>query len=146
MGVILVNNANIKSELAPEPVGAYTHARIEGNLIFLAGMGPRKKGNKEIPGVILSNTGQIVSYNIAEQTHSVFENINTVLKDCGSSWEKIIDVTVFLTNMDSDFKIFNEIWKKYFNDPSNLPTRTTVEVNKLPTPIAIELKVIAKLL
>lgn len=135
----------VKSEKAPEPVGAYAHARKEGNLLFLAGMGPRKKGSKEIPGVKLDSNGKIQSYDIAKQTLSVFENIKTVLEASGSKWENIIDVTVFLTNMDNDFKTFNKLWAEHFNNPNNLPTRTTVEVGKLPTPIAIELKVIAKM-
>lgn len=135
----------VKSEKAPEPVGAYAHARREGNLLFLAGMGPRKKGTKKIPGVTLDKNGKIVSYDIEKQTISVFENIKTVLEDSGSRWEDIVDVTVFLTNMDKDFKIFNKLWAQHFNDSENLPTRTTVEVNKLPTPIAVELKVIAKI-
>ena len=135
----------IKSQKAPEPVGAYAHARQEGNFIFLAGMGPRKKGSKEIPGVTLDETGKIVNYDIEKQTISVFENIKTVLEESGSRWENIIDVTVFLTDMDKDFKIFNNLWAKYFLDKENLPTRTTVEINKLPTPIAVELKVIARI-
>ena len=135
----------IKSEKAPEPVGAYSHARKEGNLLFLAGMGPRKKGSKEIPGVTLDTTGKIIDYDIEKQTLSVFENIRTVLEESGSKWENIIDVTVFLTDMNVDFKIFNKLWAQHFPDPDNLPTRTTVEVNKLPTPIAVELKVIAKI-
>lgn len=135
----------VKSQKAPEPVGAYAHARKEGNLLFLAGMGPRKKGQKEIPGVDLDENGKIVSYDIEKQVISVFENIKTVLEDSGSKWENIVDVTVFLTNMDDDFKKFNKLWAQYFNDTNNLPSRTTVEVNKLPTPIAVELKVIARI-
>lgn len=141
----MAKNKVIQSEKAPEPVGAYSHARKEGNLLFLAGMGPRKRGSKEIPGVILDLNGQIVSYDIAKQIISVFENIKLILEESGSKWENIVDVTVFLVNMDSDFKIFNKLWSEYFSDKNNLPTRTTVEVNKLPTPIAIELKVIAKI-
>ena len=140
----MTDNKITKSDKAPEPVGAYAHARKEGKLLFLAGMGPRKKGTKEIPGVTLDQKGKIVDYDIAKQTISVFENLKTVLEDAGSKWENIIDVTVFLTNMDNDFKTFNNLWAQYFSDPNNLPTRTTVEINKLPTPIAIELKVIAK--
>ena len=135
----------VKSEKAPEPVGAYSHARKEGNLLFLAGMGPRKRGSKEIPGVTLDSMGKIINYDIEKQTVSVFENIKTILEEAGSSWEKIIDVTVFLTNMDNDFNKFNSLWAQYFHDQDNLPTRTTVQVTKLPTPIAIELKVIAKI-
>jgi 2-aminomuconate deaminase len=131
----------IHSSKAPEPVGLYPHARKHGNLLFLSGVGPREKGSKKIPGVQLDADGNILSYNIEEQCHSVFRNIKYILEDAGSDWSKIIDVTVFLTNMKEDFKTYNRIYGEYFKD--NQPCRTTVEINCLPTPIAIELKVIA---
>lgn len=131
----------INSSRAPEPVGLYPHARKVGNLLFLSGVGPRQKGKKEIPGVKLNDVGVIISYDIEKQCHSVFNNIKYILEDAGSSWDNIIDVTVFLTNMKDDFKIYNKIYADYFKD--NKPCRTTVEINCLPTPIAIELKVIA---
>ena len=133
----------IHSNQAPEPVGAYPHARKVGDLLFLSGIGPRKKNSKEIPGVTLNDDGTIKSYNIEEQCHSVFQNIKFVLEDSGASWENLIDVTVFLTNMKDDFPIYNKIYKEYFKD--NRPCRTTVEISSLPTPIAIELKCIASL-
>jgi 2-aminomuconate deaminase len=133
--------SSINSHNAPEPVGLYPHARKVGNLLFLSGVGPREKGTKVIPGVELDNQGQIVSYDIAKQCHSVFNNVKTILEDSGSSWNNIIDVTVFLTNMKDDFKIYNAIWAEYFAE--NPPCRTTLEINCLPTPIGIELKVIA---
>ena len=126
---------------APEPIGFYPHARRVGNLIFLSGVGPRKRGSLEIPGVKLSDSGKILDYDIKRQCLSVFENVKIILEDSGSGWEKIVDVTVFLTNIKRDFKIYNQLYKKYFKEP--FPTRTTVEINCLPTPIAIELKVIA---
>lgn len=132
---------SIHSSKAPDPVGLYPHARKVGNLLFLSGVGPRAKGSKEIPGVTLNENGEIVSYDIAAQCHSVFQNIKYILEDSGSSWDKIIDVTVFLTNMKDDFKIYNQLWAEYFKE--NPPCRTTLEINCLPTPIAIELKVIA---
>jgi 2-aminomuconate deaminase len=131
----------INSSKAPEPVGLYPHARRVGNLLFLSGVGPRQKGTKEIPGVELGDGGDIVSYDIEEQCHSVFRNVRYILEESGSGWDKIVDVTVFLTNMKADFAAYNRIYAEYFKD--NLPCRTTVEINKLPTPIAIELKVIA---
>ena len=131
----------INSTKAPEPVGLYPHARRVGNLLFLSGVGPRERGTKKIPGVELSEDGEIVSYDIEAQCRSVFRNVRYILEDAGSSWEKIVDVTVFLTNIKDDFLIYNRIYAEYFKD--NQPCRTTVEVNKLPTPIAIELKVIA---
>jgi 2-aminomuconate deaminase len=129
------------SDKAPEPVGAYPHARKAGNLLFLSGVGPRKRGSKEIPGVTLDADRKILSYNIEQQCHSVFENVRLILEASGSKWEDLIDVTVFLTNMKDDFATFNKIYAEYFKE--NQPCRTTVEVNALPTPIAIELKCIA---
>jgi 2-aminomuconate deaminase len=131
----------INSEKAPEPVGAYPHARRVGNLLFLSGIGPRKRGSKEIPGVTLDDKGSIVSYDIEAQCHSVFANVRTVLESSGSKWENLVDVTVFLTNMKSDFQTYNKIYAQYFTTAQ--PCRTTVEVTALPTPIAIELKCIA---
>jgi len=134
-------NEKLNSTSAPEPVGLYPHARRVGNLLFLSGVGPRKKGTKEIPGVDQDANGKIQSYDIEAQCRSVFENVRTIVEDAGSSWQQIVDVTVFLTNMDDDFATYNKIYAEYFAD--NQPCRTTVEINKLPTPIAIELKCIA---
>ena len=131
----------IESHKAPEPVGLYPHARKVGNLLFLSGIGPRKRGKKEIPGVELDDQGNILSYDIETQCHSVFKNVRTVLEDSGSNWENLVDVTVFLTNMKEDFEIYNRIYAEYFK--GNQPCRTTVEIISLPTPIAIELKCIA---
>ncbi len=132
-----------ESSRAPEPVGLYPHARRVGNLLFLSGVGPRQRGSKDIPGVELDQSGQIVSYDIETQCRSVFQNVRYIVEDAGSSWENIVDVTVFLTNMKDDFAIYNRVYAEYFAD--NRPCRTTVEISSLPTPIAIELKVIATL-
>lgn len=136
-----MNNELFNSNKAPEPVGAYPHARRHGNLLFLSGVGPRERGTKKIPGVELAEDGSILSYDIEKQCRSVFNNIKNILEDAGSSWDNIIDVTVFLTNMKDDFKTYNRLYAEYFKD--NQPCRTTLEINCLPTPIAIELKVIA---
>jgi len=135
------NQQTYNTEKAPEPVGAYPHARKIGDLLFLSGVGPRKRGSKEIPGVILNEDGTIKSYDIEAQTHSVFQNVKAILENSNSSWEQLVDVQVFLTNMKDDFKTFNRLWAEYF--PENPPCRTTIEINCLPTPIAIELKCIA---
>jgi 2-aminomuconate deaminase len=134
---------SFNSASAPEPVGPYPHSRKVGNLLFLSGVGPRKRGSKEIPGVTLDAERNIISYNIDEQCHSVFQNVRFILEASGSRWENLVDVTVFLTNMKADFATFNKIYAEYFKE--NQPCRTTVEVNALPTPIAIELKCIATL-
>lgn len=132
------------SDRAPEPVGAYPHAKRVGNLLFLSGIGPRKRGSREIPGVTLGAAGNIATYDIAAQCRSVFENVRFVLEDAGARWEDIVDVQVFLTDMKSDFAVFNELYAEYFAGPNKPnPTRTTVQVTSLPTPIAVELKVIA---
>ena len=136
-----MNGEKFNSDRAPQAVGLYPHARKVGDLLFLSGVGPRKAGQTEIPGVTLDKDGNISDYDIAAQCHSVFENIRFILEDAGSSWNNIVDVQVFLTNMKDDFKIYNKIYADYFKD--NQPCRTTIEIKSLPTPIAIELKIIA---
>jgi 2-aminomuconate deaminase len=131
----------INSSKAPEPVGLYPHAKRVGNMLYLSGVGPRERGTKKIPGVELNDVGEIVSYDIETQVRSVFQNVRWILEDAGSSWDKIVDVTVFLTNMKDDFPTYNKLWAEYFAE--NPPCRTTLEINCLPTPIAIELKVLA---
>ena len=135
-----------ESKRAPEPVGAFPHAKRVGNLLFLSGIGPRVRGSKEIPGVTLDSAGNVLSYDIEKQCLAVFENVRLVLEDAGASWNDIADVTVFLTNMKKDFPIYNKLYAQYFSGEGKPnPTRTTIEVGALPTPIAIELKVTAAL-
>ncbi len=129
------------SDKAPEPVGLYPHARRVGNLLFLSGVGPRERGTKKIPGVELDANGQILSYDIETQCHSVFKNVKLILESAGLTWNDLVDVTVFLTNMKADFPIYNKLWAEHF--PNNPPCRTTLEILSLPTPIAIELKCVA---
>jgi 2-aminomuconate deaminase len=137
---------SFESARAPEPVGAFPHAKRVGNFLFLSGIGPRVRGSKEIPGVTLDSAGNIASYDIETQCRAVFENVRLVLEDAGATWDDIIDVTVFLTNMKNDFPTYNRIYPEYFAGAGKPnPTRTTLEVGALPTPIAIELKVIAAL-
>jgi len=137
---------SFQSSRAPEPVGAFPHAKRVGSLLFLSGIGPRKRGSKEIPGVTLDSTGHGVGYDIEGQCRAVFENVRLVLEDAGANWNDIVDVTVFLTNMKKDFPIYNKLYPQYFSGEGKPnPTRTTIEVGALPTPIAIELKVIAAL-
>jgi 2-aminomuconate deaminase len=138
-----MSETTISSDKAPEPVGPYPHARRAGNLLFLSGVGPRKRGSKDIPGVTLDDQGVAVISDIEIQCRSVFENIRHVLEASGARWEDLVDVTVFLTDMKRDFATYNRIYKEYFPDPATQPCRTTVEVGALPTPIAIELKCIA---
>ena len=138
-----MSGERIESATAPEPVGSYPHARRCGHLLFLSGIGPRVRGSKEIPGVELDADGNIVSYDIGEQCHSVFRNVRAVLEDAGANWNQLVDVTVFLTNIGDDFDVYNQIYAEYFRDAQ--PCRTTVEISRLPTPIAIELKCVADL-
>mgnify|MGYP005638810985 FL=1 len=136
-----MNGEKFNSDRAPQAVGLYPHARKVANILYLSGVGPRKAGQTDIPGVTLNERGEIESYDIEIQCHSVFDNIRFILEDAGSSWDNIIDVQVFLTNMKDDFNTYNKIYAEYFKD--NQPCRTTIEIKSLPTPIAIELKVIA---
>ena len=137
----MASEPNKKKSRAPEPVGSYPHARTVGNLLYLSGVGPRQRGSKNIPGVELDTEGNIVTYDIETQCHSVFKNVRYILEEAGSAWENLVDVTVFLTNMKDDFKTYNRLYAEYFKD--NQPCRTTVEISSLPTPIAIELKCVA---
>ncbi len=138
-----MSQSPINSSRAPEPVGLYPHAKRVGNLLFLSGVGPRERGQKKIPGVELGPNGEITSYDIEAQCHSVFKNVKAILEDAGAKWEDLVDVTVYLTNMKADFPIYNRLWAEYFKN--NPPCRTTLEINALPTPIAIELKCVAVL-
>ena len=139
-----MNRGEMTSERGPEPVGAYPHAKRVGELVFLSGVGPRKRGSSEIPGVTLDADGRVVEYDIETQCRSCFDNVRVILEDTGSAWENIVDVLVFLTNMRDDFKTYNTVYAEYFAGPGKPnPTRTTVEVNRLPTQIAVEVKVIA---
>lgn len=131
----------INTNQAAAPLGAYPHARRVGNLLFLSGIGSRNPKDNSIPGLELDTNGNILKYDIEAECHSVFANVKAVLEASGSSWDKIIDVTVFLTNMKKDFPVYNKIYADYFTTVQ--ACRTTVEVKSLPTPIAIELKVIA---
>ncbi len=131
----------INTKNASTPLGSYPHARRVGNLLFLSGIGPRNAKDNSIPGLKLEANGNILSYDIEAECHAVFANVKAVLDAAGSSWDKIVDVTVFLTNMKKDFPIYNKIYGEYFKDVQ--ACRTTVEVKSLPTPISIELKVIA---
>ena len=139
--IFFMSNEIINTGSAAKPLGAYPHARRVGNLLFLSGIGSRSSKDNSIPGLKLSKKGKIKSYDIEAECHSVFANIKAVLEASGSSWDKIFDVTVFLTNMKNDFPVYNKIYAEYFT--SVQACRTTVEVKSLPTPIAIELKVIA---
>jgi len=134
-------NDVVHAERAPKPVGAYPHARRVGNLLFLSGVGPRNPLDNEIPGNVYDANGKLVSYDIAQQCHTVFANVRAVLAASGASWEDIVDVTVFLTDMARDFAAYNKIYAEYFTAAQ--PCRTTLGISALPTPIAIELKCIA---
>jgi 2-aminomuconate deaminase len=138
------DDAGMMSSRAPEPVGAYPHARRVGDLLFLSGVGPRKRGSTEIPGVEQDEHGKVTAYDIEAQCRSCFDNVRAVLEDAGSSWDNIVDVLVFLTDMKKDFPAFNRLYAEYFAGPGHPnPTRTTIEIGALPTPIAVELKVVA---
>ena len=131
----------ISASGAPAPVGPYPHARRVGDFIFLSGIGPRPVGGGPVPGVVLDERGNVESYDIGEQCHAVFANVRAVLESAGADWEDLVDITVFLTDIRSDFETYNRVYAEYFDGSG--PCRTTVEIARLPTPIAIELKCIA---
>ena len=133
----------IHTNKAPEPVGLYPHARKVGNLLFLSGIGPREAGTNKIPGVEIDKNGNFTAFDFEAQCGSVFHNVRPVLEASGARWEDLVDVTVFLTDMQRDFATYNRLYAEYFKDSQ--PCRTTVGITSLPTPIAIELKCIAAL-
>lgn len=138
----------IRSTNAAEPLGPYAHARKAGNLLFLSGIGPRRRGSKDIPGAVVDASGKLVDYSIEAEMRSCFENIRTILDEAGSQWESIVDVQVFLTDMKRDWKEYNRVYAEFFPPGgASLPTRTTVEVSALPmggnTPIHFEIKIVA---
>lgn len=133
------------TDSAPAPVGAYPHARRVGELLFLSGIGPRTPGSDAIPGNVRDADGRLVDHDIAAQARQVFANVRAVLEASGARWEELVDVTVFLTDMARDFKAYNAVWTEYFPDPAAAPCRTTLGITALPTPIAIELKCVARI-
>lgn len=134
---------SIDSSRAPEPVGAYPHAKRVGDLVFLSGIGPRVRGSREVPGLTLDASGAVVAVDIEAQCRSCFDNVKAVVADCGLPWASVVDVTVFLTRMAQDFPAYNSIYAEYFAGPGNPnPTRTTLGITALPTPIAVEVKAI----
>jgi 2-aminomuconate deaminase len=136
--------AAFNSPRAPEPVGPYPHAKRAGNLLFISGVGPRRRGSKEIPGVTLRPDGSVASHDIEVQCRSCFDNLRAIVEDAGSKWENVVDVLVFLTDMKRDFVAYNRVYAEYFAGPGNPnPARTTIEIASLPTPIAVEVKAIA---
>lgn len=133
----------LHSSRAPEPVGPYPHARRAGDFIFLSGVGPRMRGSKEIPGVTLAPDGSARSYCIETQCRSCFQNVRSVVEDAGARWDQVVDVTVFLTDMARDFAAYNRVYAEFFAGAGNPnPTRTTLGITALPTPIAVEVKAV----
>ena len=135
----------IHSDAAPRPVGAYPHARRAGDLLYLSGIGPRDPATDAVPGNDYFADGRLRRYDIEQQVRAVFANVRTVLESAGARWEDLVDVTVYLTDMARDFRTYNAIWAAHFPDPAHAPCRTTLGVVALPTPIAIELKCIARM-
>jgi 2-aminomuconate deaminase len=135
----------IRTDAAPQPVGAYPHARRVGDLLLLSGIGPRTPGSDAIPGNVHDADGRLLGYDIEAQTRAVFANVRAVLEASGARWQDLVDVTVYLTDMAADFARYNAVWAEYFPDPASAPCRTTLGISALPTPIAIELKCVAQL-
>lgn len=135
----------VHAAAAPRAVGSYPHARRVGNLLFLSGIGPRDPATNAIIGNEYYADGRVRRYDIEAQARAVFANVRAVLDASGASWEDLVDVTVYLTDMARDFKAYNAAWAEFFPDPARAPCRTTLGITALPTPIAIELKCIAVL-
>ena len=132
------------SDRAPEPVGAYPHAKRAGDFLYLSGVGPRSRGSSDIPGVTLDAEGQVIAVDIEAQCRSCFENVRAVLEDAGAQWNDLVDVLVFLVDMERDFETYNRVYAEFFAGEGNPnPTRTTIEIYCLPTPIAVEVKAVA---
>jgi 2-aminomuconate deaminase len=134
----------IQTNKAPAPVGAYPHARRVGDLLLLSGIGPRVPGSNAIPGNVYDAAGVLVGHDIAAQTRQVLDNVRAVLEAAGAAWEDLVDVTVFLTDLAADFRGYNAVWAEHFANPEAAPCRTTLGITALPTPIAIELKCVAR--
>ncbi|TYT23733.1 RidA family protein [Luteimonas viscosa] len=137
--------AGIRAAAAPKPVGRYPHARRVGELLFLSGIGPRDPATDQVPGNVHDGDGSLVTHDIDAQTRAVFANVRAVLEASGARWEDLVDVTVYLTDMAGDFAGYNAVWAEYFPDVDTAPCRTTLGIAALPTPIAIELKCVARL-
>ena len=137
----MAKSKKINARKAPKAVGSYPHARKVGNLLFLAGIGPREPKTYGVPGLKLTKGGNYAKFYFEAQCYSVFKNVKTVLEASGAKWEDLVDVTVFLTNMQRDFHTYNKVYAEYFKDAQ--PCRTTLGITALPTPICIELKCIA---
>lgn len=139
-----MSRSTFNTNKAPKPVGLYPHARQVGELLFLSGIGPRSADDsKTVPGLELTANGHHLAFDFEAQVRSVFANVKAVLEASGSSWDRLVDITVFLTDIERDFQTFNRLYAEYFAEVEPKPCRTTVEISKLPTPIAIELKCVA---
>lgn len=140
-----MNAGGIHAGNAPKAVGHYPHARRVGDLLFLSGIGPRDPADNSIPGNEYFADGRLRRYDIEAQARAVLANVRAVLDASGARWDDLVDVTVYLTDMARDFKAYNAVWAEHFPDPASAPCRTTVGITALPTPIAIELKCIARI-
>ena len=132
---------SVNTSKAPQPVGAYPHARRVGDMLFLSGVGPRQAGSNTIPGGPIHDAdGHPLEYDIRAQTRAVVENVRAIVEQAGAKMEHIVDVTTFLIDMKRDFSGYNEVWAETLGKYG--PTRTTLAIDALPTPIAVEMKVI----
>lgn len=135
---------SVNTDAAPKPVGAYPHARRVGDMLYLSGVGPRQPGTNAIPGgPIHDENGEPLNYDIKAQTHAVVENVRRIVEEAGARFDQVVDVTTFLVDMKRDFAGYNEVWAETLGHVG--PTRTTLAIDALPTPIAVEMKVIVHL-
>jgi 2-aminomuconate deaminase len=140
-----MSDSIILKDHAPRAVGSYPHARRVGDMLILSGIGPRDPQTNQVSGDVRDTEGKLMSYDVEAQCRAVFRNVRAVLEAAGATLHDLVDVTVYLTDLPHDFRVFNEIWAEYFPEPANAPCRTTVGVSWLPTPIAVEMKCVAVL-
>ena len=120
----------LQTNQAPEAIGPYSQGIKVNNVFYSSG---------QIP---LTTAGEIVSGGVEEQTHQVFQNLQAVLAEAGSSLNHVIKATVFIKDMD-EFPVINEVYGSYFQE--HQPARSCVEVARLPKDVKVEIEVIALL-
>jgi 2-aminomuconate deaminase len=125
---------------APDPLGPYAHAVRAHGFVYCSGQGARDPRTGREAGVGYDEQGKVTSYDIAVQCEATLGNVHAVLEAAGTSWDRLVELTVFLKDMD-DFEAMNEVYARHF--PNGGPARTTVGVSDLPADNYIEIRAIA---
>jgi 2-aminomuconate deaminase len=127
--VLSNNGGELMAAEGPDPVAAYPHARRVGNLLFISGIGPHRRGEATLPPTFEA------------EVHGVFHNLRVILEAAGLDLSHLVDVLGFLTDLDGDFATYNRIYAEYLGEVR--PARTTVQVSALPRGIHVEIKAVA---